>query len=424
MVFKLKKSNISGEINIPGSKSHTIRALFIASLAKGKSVIRYPLKSADTLSAVSICRLFGADIEEKDDCLIVDGFGKIPRVPENVLDVGNSGTTLRFATATAGLVDGYTVLTGDEQIRKRPLKQLLSAMNNLGAEAISTRNNGIAPVVIKGKMSGGETDLDSVTSQYLSALLLTLPLIEKDSKINITRLNEVPYVDITLDWLRNQNIELVNNGYKSFEIFGGQSYKPFEKNIPGDFSSATFFMVLAAISGNKFILNNLDINDAQGDKKVLEILGSMGADISINDNSITIIGNKLKGIEIDMNSIPDALPAMAVAACFAEGQTKLYNVPQARLKETDRISVMCSELKKMGADIEELEDGLIIKKSQLKGAKVNGHFDHRVVMSLAIAGINIVGETSIDTAEAVDITFPEFNKILIDLGAKIEIVNG
>jgi 3-phosphoshikimate 1-carboxyvinyltransferase len=421
MFLKVSRSKTSGMVRIPGSKSHTIRALFFASLANGKSTIINPLISNDALSAVEVCKALGAGIEATGNQYAVQGFGGTPQTPLDVIDVGNSGTTLRFGVMTAALNEGYTVFTGDYQIRRRPLGPLLEAMNNLGAAAISTRGNGMAPVIVKGKAIGGLTGLDAVTSQYLSALLVNAPLLEKDTEIRITRLNEVPYVEMTLWWLNKQGIKYSNDGFKTFFIQGGQQYRPFTMTIPGDFSSATFFMVLAALSGGEFILENLDMSDPQGDKKVLTILADMGARVTAQDGLIRIRGDRLTGREIDMNAIPDALPAMAVAGCFAAGETRLVNVPQARLKETDRIHVMCEELQTMGADIQELEDGLIIKESKLKGGRVSGHDDHRVVMALAVAGLNAEGETIIDTAEAMNVTFPEFTKLITDCGGRIEL---
>ena len=369
MKFRVTKSTINGTIEIPGSKSHTIRALFFASLAKGKSKIIKPLLSKDTLSALTTCNAFGSNIEKNNDDFTIDGFNGEPKVPNNIIDVGNSGTTLRIALGTASLVNGYTIFTGDEQIRSRPISQLLEALSNLGAIAISARQNGKAPVIIKGKAIGGHTKLDSVTSQYLSSLLINCPILEKDTTIELTRLNEIPYVDMTLWWLDKLGIKYSNDNYKIFHITGGQEYPSFNQIIPGDFSSATFFLVLAAISGGRIILKNLDTTDPQGDKLVVKILENMGAEIKTTQNSIIVQGQKLKGIEIDMNSIPDALPAMAVAACFAEGETRLLNVPQARLKETDRIRVMYKELSKMGADIKELDALNLTVESQEKSIK-------------------------------------------------------
>lgn len=422
MLLKVRKSVTQGAVSVPGSKSHTIRALFIASLAGGLSTIRNPLLSGDAFSGLEICKSFGARFETTEDSFIVNGFGSSPAVPENIVDVGNSGTSLRFAMMTAGLVDGITVFTGDEQIRRRPLGSLISAMNQLGGQVYSTRGNDMAPVVVKGRLGGGRAQLDAVTSQYLSSILINAPLLDNDTEITVTRLNEIPYVEMTMWWLNNQGIEYSNDSFKTVYIKGGQRYKPFDINIPGDFSSATFFMVLASISGGEFLLKNLDMTDPQGDKRVLDYLKEMGASVRHTCDGIVIKGNGLRGIEIDMNSTPDALPAMAVAGCFAEGETRLVNVPQARLKETDRISVMCSELKKMGADIEELPDGLVIRRSTMKGCTVSGHNDHRIVMALAVAGMNIEGETLIETAEAMNVTFPAFPQLVKECGGDIAII--
>lgn len=419
MKLSVTKSKVGGRVKIPGSKSHTIRALFIASLADGRSEIIDPLVSDDASSAVEVCRGLGAKIKFIKDRYIVEGVNAMPAVPEDIINGGNSGTSLRFGVMAAALSEGCKVFTGDAQLRRRPLKSLIEAMNNLGAHVYSTRNNGMAPVIVQGRLKGGHTTLDSVTSQYLSSILISAPLIENDTYVEVTNLNEVPYVDMTLWWLDKQGIIYHNDNYKNFRITGGQKYKSFKTNIPGDFSSAAFFMVLAAISGGEFILENLDITDPQGDKAVLQILESMGAEVKCEKDQITIRGNQLIGRDIDMNAIPDALPAMAVAGCFADGETRLFNVPQARLKETDRIHVMYSELKKMGADIEELEDGLIIRNSVLKGCGVSGHGDHRIVMALAVAGLNTEGCTIIDTAESIGVTFPEFSELIEACGGNI-----
>ncbi len=422
MILKVVPSEVSGKVYIPGSKSHTIRSMFFAGLADGNSVIRNPLISSDSISAVNLCKAFGASYELEENCYTVSGIGGNPQVPENIVDVGNSGTSLRLGLMTAALVPGYTVFTGDYQIRRRQIGPLVKAINNLGGEAYTTRGNESAPVVVKGRAKGGFTTLDAVTSQYLSSILLNAPLLENDTHVEVTRLNEVPYVEITLWWLDKLGIKYKHDNMKEFFIPGRQKYSQFECTIPGDFSSATFFMVLAAISGQEFELTNLDMTDPQGDKRVLSILEDMGAKVTYNSGSISVKGQNLTGRTIDMNSIPDALPAMAVAGCFAKGETRLVNVPQARLKETDRINVMCKELTKMGADVEELPDGLIIRESSLKGCRVSGHDDHRIVMSLAIAGLNAKGETIIDTAEAMNITFPDFVGCIRDCGGTISLL--
>ncbi|MDY6960020.1 MAG: 3-phosphoshikimate 1-carboxyvinyltransferase, partial [Halobacteriota archaeon] len=201
-----------------------------------------------------------------------------------------------------------------------------------------------------------------------------------------------------------------------------QKYAPFEKKIPGDWSSATFPLCAAAMTGSDVMITGVDINDSQGDRAVVGMLKRMGANITILDDGLQVRGSELIGCEFDMGNTPDALPAMAVIGCVAEGETHLLNVSQARIKETDRIKIMTEELKKMGADIEELEDGLIIKSSKLQGAKVCGHNDHRVVMALSLAGLISEGQTEIDTAESIDVTFPGYVEVMQNIKANMQLV--
>ncbi len=412
-----------GRAAMPGSKSHTIRAVTLASLAEGQSSITAPLVSADTMAAVRCYRGLGANIDCTDNSVWkVTGTGGKLQAPENIIDVANSGTTLRLAVVSAALLERNegAVFTGDSQIRKRPLDELIKSINGLGGSCFSTRNNGKTPVVVCGKLNGGTVSIEAVTSQYLSALLLNTPLSQGDTVINVTKLNEKPYVQMTLDYLDRQNIRYENDDFKQFRVVGGQSYKGFDMAVPADFSSATFFLCAGAILDADITLTGLDFDDAQGDKAVVNVLKKMGADIQINANELTVRGGQLSGVDVDMNDIPDALPALAVTACFAKGTTRLYNVAQARLKETDRIAVMAQELGKMGANVQEMPDGLVIKQSDLQGEKLlNGHDDHRVVMALSLAGMVTEGETVIKGAEAINITFPNYIELMQRLGAKI-----
>jgi 3-phosphoshikimate 1-carboxyvinyltransferase len=291
----------------------------------------------------------------------------------------------------------------------------------LGAKCTSLNNNGKAPVEVTGKLAGGKTTIAASTSQYLSSLLLCTPLAANDSEIEVTLLNEPGYVQMTLDWLDRQGIEYKNEDMRLFKIKGGQSYKSFDATIPADFSSATFFLCAAAMCADEVTLFGLDFSDSQPDKAVVDYLKAMGADISIGPSSVTIKAAELKGTELDMNKTPDALPAMAVTAAFAEGETRLVNVPQARAKETDRISALACELKKMGANVEELPDGLIIRQSRPKPAEVRGWADHRIVMALSLAGLSLEGQCTIDTAEAVSVTFPDYVELMKSIGANMEL---
>lgn len=434
MKLVVKKSRLKGTVVIPGSKSHTIRAVAIASLAAGESLIHNPLDSSDTQAAVACYRALGAAIDTSDPKLWkVTGTGGEITAPPEVIDVGNSGTTLRIAMGSAALAPAgrTTTFTGDEQIQTRPIGPLIDALNNLGAKCKSLKNNGKAPVEVTGKLTGGRTAIAATTSQYLSSLLLCTPLAPKNTDIDVTLLNEPGYVQMTLDWLDKQQIEYENQppnclaqpsrGCK-FKIKGNQSYKAFDDTISADFSSATFFLCAAAMSADEVTLLGLDFADSQPDKAVVDYLKAMGANISIEQNSITVKAATLKGAELDMNKTPDALPAIAVTAAFAEGSTKLLNVPQARSKETDRIKSMAEELKKMDVDVEELPDGLIIVGGRPKPAELHGWADHRIVMALSLAGLNLDGQCSIDTAEAISVTFPGYVELMKGIGANMELV--
>lgn len=419
MILRVRPSQLEGTVAIPASKSHTIRGVTIAALAEGQSVLRQPLLSADTEAAIRAAVALGAEAYFSEDWRIC-GVGGKPRVPENVIDVGNSGTTEYIMAAVAGLVDGYTVITGDAQIRRRPVEPLLAALRDLGAEAFTTRGNGCAPFIVGGPLRGGHTAIACPTSQYLTALLLACPLAASDSEIQVLELNEHPYVEMTLDWLRQQNIRYEREGWERFYVPGGQRYQGFEATIAADWSSATFFLCAGAIGMGKIILTGLDMNDPQGDKAVVQMLRQMGAQIEERPEGLVVSGGALCGTKLDLNATPDALPALAVTACFAAGETQLVNVPQARLKETDRIAVMAQELSRLGADVQELPDGLIIRGSRLQGTQVEGHGDHRVVMALAVAGLYAEGETVITTAESIRVTFPNFVALMQSLGADME----
>jgi 3-phosphoshikimate 1-carboxyvinyltransferase len=438
-------AQLQGTVRVPASKSHSIRALLIASLAEGESRIREPLNSTDTTACVRACRSFGAWIEEDHDdageiaALTVHGLGGPPKVPDDVIDVENSGTTLYLLTTTAALASGWTVFTGDASIRNRPAGPLLEALRALGAGAFSTRGDGKPPYCIGGPFDGpggpagsagsegseppaGANRYASIecrTSQYLSSLLLGLPLAPGDSVIDVPLLYERPYVEMTTWWLDSQGIRYEHEELQHFRIPGEQRYRPIDTRIPGDFSSATFLLCAAAVTGSTLTLDGLDMADPQGDKAVIEILRSMGVPIETEEEQVVVYGERvtrLGGGSFDLNAIPDALPALAATACYAEEPVRLHNVPQARMKETDRIAVMAGELGKMGAHVEEAEDGLTVfpdpGSGPLHGGELDGHQDHRVVMALAVAALGARYESTIETAESAAVTFPGFFRSL------------
>lgn len=417
MKLRSSKSLLAGEILIPASKSHTIRAVSIAALADGVSVLGNPLISADALSSIAGAREMGAKIETGRDWIIHGIAGK-PSASCRSIDVGNSGTTLRIQTALCALADHPVRFDGDKSIRTRPMTPLLSSLENLGVTVLESVE-GKCPFVIQGPIRGGKTTVNGISSQFLTALLIACPLASGDSEITVENLHEKPYVEITLDWLRRMDIQFEQHGLDWFYIKGGQQYKAFQRMIPADFSSSTFAACAAAITGSEVLIKGLDFTDHQGDKAVFGFLEKMGVALKHTKEGIWVKGGKLKGIDIDMNDTPDALPAMAVTACFASGKTRLQNVAQARLKECDRIAASTKELSKMGAKIEELKDGMVIHTSRLTGTSVHGYDDHRMVMALSVAGIAADGETVVDTAEAVDVTYPSFVEDMRRIGAAI-----
>ena len=417
MKLKSSRSVLTGSILIPASKSHTIRAVTIAAVAKGISTLRNPLMSDDARSAIEGAREMGASVDLGTNW-VIEGTGGAPGQNCRQINVGNSGTSLRILTGLCSLSKHPVSFDGDKSIRQRPMMPLLTALSNLGAEIVESAD-GKCPFTIRGPIQGGKTTINGVSSQFLTALLIACPLAPSDSEIMVENLNEKPYVEITLDWLRRQGIRFEQRGLEWFKIYGKQHYKAFEREIPADFSTAAFPLCAAAITGSELLIRGLDFNDHQGDKEVFNYFERMGMQIRHFPEGVLAKGTGLTGIDINMNATPDALPAMAVAACFAKGTTRLLNVPQARLKECDRIAAMAKELTKMGAKVEELPDGLIIHRSNLKGTEVHGYDDHRMVMALSVAGLAAEGETTVDTAESASVTFPGFVNDMSRLGAQL-----
>jgi len=437
MKATVRRSTIKGEISAPPSKSYTHRAIAIASLAK-RSDIFYPLISGDTKATINAARCLGATIEvereqeEKVTRITIEGTEGSPGTPEDVIHAENSGTTLRFFTAISSLCEGAAVLTGDASLRTRPNLPLLNSLNDLGSEAFSTKGDGTAPIVVKGRLRGGETTIDtSVSSQFISALLIACPFAEKNSYLLANNLTSVPYMRMTTEILEKAGVEVhfsratTSHDY-SFQVEGGKSYDLRRFTVPGDFSSASYLLAAAALTDSELKMRNL-FPSAQGDSRIVELLKEMGVEIRWNkeEGVVEVKGAEdatLKGITVNMRENPDLVPTIAVLAAVAAGTTEITGVAHLRYKETDRLRFLREELRKMGVRIEEKEDGLLIegkKKKELKAAKVYSHEDHRLAMALTVAALSAGGETVIEGAGCANISYPSFFEDMLDLGADI-----
>jgi 3-phosphoshikimate 1-carboxyvinyltransferase len=394
-------------------------------MAKGTSTIRNPLVSSDTLSAVECFRGLGAEIDTTDPKRwIIRGTGGTIAATDAIIDVGNSGTTLPFGMACAALTGSGKKIrfNGDAQIQRRPVGPLCVALGELGARSEAEHGNGCAPVWVEGTLRGGKTSIECLTSQYLSALMIATPMAQEDTQIEVPLLNEPDYVQMTLDWLDRQGIRYRNDHFRRFFVEGRQRYHAFETTIPADFSSATFFLCAGSFVDADIEIVGLDFTDSQPDKATEEYLRRMGADIQIEGNKVRVQQSHLRGIKIDMNRTPDALPAMAVTGAFSSGQTRLDNVPQARKKETDRIRCMAEELRKLDIRVDELADGLIVHEAgKVRGGAVHGYGDHRIVMAMSLAGMASDEGIEIDTAEAIAVTVPEYVGLMQSLGAEMTV---
>ncbi|MEM1543953.1 MAG: 3-phosphoshikimate 1-carboxyvinyltransferase [Candidatus Bathyarchaeia archaeon] len=420
-------ASLSGSIRAPPSKAHTHRAIIASALSDGISDIYDPLICDDTLATIRACRMLGAKIDWIDKgTLRVKGLSK-PETPEDVIDCGESGSTIRFITPICALADGISVLTGSASLRRRPMGPLLEALGQLGVRCYSTRMDGCPPIVVfGGGIGGGRAFIrGDVSSQFITGLLLAAPMAEKDTEITLsTPLESKPYVNITLDVLRSYGIWVdVAGDYGAFHIPCGQRYKPYNYMIEGDYSSAAFLMAAAAITGSQIKIENLRRDSLQGDRIIVGILGDSGVNVAAGEDFVEVSGigwGRLKPINIDMRDNPDLVPVCAVLACAADGGSIIRGIRRLRFKESDRISALLSELSKMGADIRFSEDSLIIYGGRgLRGAEINPHGDHRIAMACAVAALGADGETVIHNAECISKSYPNFVRDMRLLGVEV-----
>jgi 3-phosphoshikimate 1-carboxyvinyltransferase len=428
MDVTIPESRVAGRVRAPPSKSYTHRAILAAGYGDD-AVVSEPLVSADTRATMRAVEAFGGAVDRGDDRLEISGFDGRPAVPDDVIDCANSGTTTRIVTACGALADGLCVFTGDASLRSRPQGPLLDAIGQLGGRAESTRRNGQAPLVVGGPVGGGRVSIPGdVSSQYITALLMAGAVTDEGIEIDLeTELKSAPYVDITIEVLDDFGVD-AERTTKGFAVPGGQSYRPEggEYAVPGDFSSMSYLLAagaVAAADGDAVVVEGARPS-AQGDSAIVEVLDAMGASVEWNRDAgeITVPRASLSGTTVDVGDTPDLLPTIATLGAVADGDTVIENCEHVRYKETDRVEAMAAELSKLGASATEEPDRLTVHggATDLVGARVDGRADHRIVMSLAIAGLVAEGETTIEGGEHVDVSFPGFFEALESLGVDVE----
>jgi len=427
MDITIAESTVEGTAQAPPSKSYTHRAVLAAGYADG-AVVRDPLVSADTKATMRAVEAYGGSVSlaEDESTVEVTGFDGRPETPDDVIDCANSGTTMRLVTATAALQDNLTVLTGDESLRSRPQGPLLDAIEQLDGDAESTRRNGQAPLVVGGGVDGGAVEIPGdVSSQYITALLMAGAVSPDGVDIDLTtELKSSPYVDITLEVLEAFGVDAEKTD-AGFTVDGGQSYTPAggDYNVPGDFSSMSYLLAAGALAAEDGLRVTSAFPSAQGDAAIVDILDRMGADLDWDEENgeITVSQSDLTGIEVGVEDTPDLLPTIATLGAAADGVTRITDAEHVRYKETDRVSAMAEELTKIGAEVEEHQDELFVygADSDLVGTTVEGRADHRIIMSLAVAGLVADGETTVTGAEHVDVSFPDFFDVLDSLGTAV-----
>jgi 3-phosphoshikimate 1-carboxyvinyltransferase len=415
---------LHGSVKAPPSKAHTHRAIIASSLSNGESDIHNPLFCNDISATIRACQMLGASVSAHGrDLIRVKGLPK-PETPPDVIDCGDSGSTIRFITPICALADGISVLTGGESLRRRPMASLLEALSQLGVKCYSTRMDGRPPIVVfGGGIRGGKTAVrGDVSSQFITGLLFATPMAEGDTEIVLsTHLESKPYVEITLDTLRRHRVRVDFNG-GLFHIPCRQEYKPCNHIIEGDYSSAAFLLAAAAITNSHIRVEGLMRDSLQGDRIIVDVLREMGADINLGWDSVEVKGaaEHLEPINLDMRDSPDLVPVCAVLACFSRGVSVIRGVGRLRFKESNRIEALTSELSKMGASIGFMEDKLIIQGGgSLHGAEIKPHGDHRIAMACAVAALRACGETVIHDIECINKSYPNFIRDICLLGAEV-----
>lgn len=408
-------NKINGEIFLPGSKSLSNRALLIAALAKGVTKITNLLVSDDIKHMLNALTSLGIEYNLSDcgtECTVVGNNGFFNTSEPLELYLGNAGTAMRPLCAALAASDGEFVLTGEPRMKERPIGHLVNTLAQLNADVEYLEDHDYPPVKINGKdLSGSSVSIDgSISSQFLTAILMIAPLLKTDTNIVIEgELVSKPYIDITLNIMERFGVKVQNNGYQSFSVQGNQSYQSVDKYmVEGDASSASYFLAAGAIKGGEVTVHGVGKLSVQGDKHFADVLEEMGAEVIWNDESITVKGKPLTAVDMDMNHIPDAAMTIATTALFATGTTTIRNIYNWRVKETDRLFAMATELRKVGAEVIEGEDYIsITPTASIKHAEIDTYDDHRIAMCFSLVALSSTPVT-INDPKCTAKTFPDY----------------
>ena len=404
------------EVTAPPSKSFMNRALIISALADGKSTLNNPIYCDDTNHMIKALRLLGVKIKTSKSKVEIIGTGGKFRLPKETIFVGNAGTTFRFLVSLVVLVKGTVTIDGDKRMRKRPVIDLLNALEQLGAKVKSC--SGYPPIKIDGtNFKGGVAKINSSTSsQFISSLLMVAPYFEKKAKLIVKEKSvSKPYIDMTLDVMKKFGAELRNDDYKTFIVNNSKKYHPIEYTIEGDASNASYFMAAATITKSKIRIKGLNPKSLQSDIKFLSILERLGCETHICKNYIEVTGKEIKPISIDMNEMPDLVQTLAIILIFSKGKSYIKNIGNLRFKECDRLSALSTELRKLGVRVKEMKSALQIESSfnlsmSCQAVSIETYNDHRMAMSFSIAGLKIEGIT-IKNPNCVAKSFPNYWKV-------------
>ena len=402
------RSNLNSVVMIPGSKSCTARALVMAGLTRGESVLRECADCDDTTFMLDGLRGLGVAVSREVNSVTIGGGPFVQ--PSQPLFLGNSGTAVRFLAAACATLEGEAVIDGVARMRERPIRDLIDALRTWGVEAISGTGCPPLRVVSSGKFGGTTTVKGDASSQYLSGLLMVAPCASRDVCIRIDgELVSKPYIDLTIAMMNERGVVVANQNYKQFDVPSGQTYRADHYAIEADASGASYFFAAAAVAGGRVRVNNLAPTSHQGDVHFPQVLEQMGCGVKQGAGWIEVYSkDPLRGIDVDLNAMPDMAQTLAVTALFAKGPTRIRNVHNLRIKETDRIAATATELRKLGATVHEHDDGLEIIPGELRpGAVINTYDDHRMAMSFALAALAIPG-VLINDPQCVSKTFPDF----------------